>query len=250
MTTPTSPSSAPSPLPSQAPLATCTIAGGIATITMNDGKANVMSVAMLAQLNAALDAAQAAGAVVVLAGRERTFSGGFDLSVFQRDKNELVDMLEAGARLSERLLSYPHPVVAACTGHAVAMGVFLLLCADVRIGVTEGARVHINEVKNGMIVPHFALAVCRQRLAPAHLHHAVTTAQPYATSEALVAGFFDNLVPPADLLAAAQTRATELLALNAKAFTATKLRLQHSHLAALREAVARDLQEWSALRGA
>ena len=74
--------------------------GGIATLTMDDGKANVMSVRMLQAINAALDRAQADQAVVVLAGRAGMFSGGFDLSVFKSgDASETCRMLEAGARL-------------------------------------------------------------------------------------------------------------------------------------------------------
>ena len=51
----------------------------VATITMDDGKANVMSVAMLSALNTALDKAVSDRAVVVLTGRTGIFSGGFDL---------------------------------------------------------------------------------------------------------------------------------------------------------------------------
>jgi enoyl-CoA hydratase/carnithine racemase len=65
---------------------------------------------------------------VVIAGREGRFSGGFDLSVFSSgDAAEGVKMLREGFSLSARLLSFPAPVVVACTGHAIAMGVFLMV---------------------------------------------------------------------------------------------------------------------------
>src|SRR5690606_22123234 len=111
-------------------------ADGVATLTMDDGKANAMGPAMQAALNAALDRAEADKAIVVLTGRPGMFSGGFDLSVFKAgDPKVTFQMLTGGAQLAQRLLSYPHPVIAACSGHAVAMGLFLLLCADVRIGL-------------------------------------------------------------------------------------------------------------------
>ena len=222
---------------------------GIATLTLDDGKANVMSVRMLQALNTALDRALADQAVVVLTGRERMFSGGFDLSVFQRDKRELRDMLEAGARLTERLLAHPRPVVAACSGHAVAMGVFVLLCADVRIGIDEGARTQINEVQIGMTLPHFAIEVTRHRLAPAHLHRAALMATPYAPQQALAAGFFDAIVAPAALAEAARKQAVALATLHAGAFAATKLRLHKQTLEALRAGIALDLAEWAAAYG-
>ena len=50
-----------------------------ATITMDDGKANVMSLQMQAKSHAALDRAAAERPVVVLTGRPGMFSGGVDL---------------------------------------------------------------------------------------------------------------------------------------------------------------------------
>src|SRR5262245_19434325 len=109
-------------------------AANVATITLDDGKVNALSLAMLAELNAALDQAEAAKAAVVLAGWEGRFSGGFDLGVFRGgDPADGIKMLREGFTLSHRLLSFSTPVVAACTGHAIAMGAFLLLSADYRI---------------------------------------------------------------------------------------------------------------------
>lgn len=219
--------------------------GGIATITLDDGKANVMSVAMLRSLNAAIDRAQTDGAALVLTGRPGMFSGGFDLAVFKRDPDETLQMLELGARLCERLLSYPLPVVAACTGHAIAMGAFLLLSADVRIGIDQGARIQINEVAIGLTLPHFAIEVSRQRLAPQHLTLAAITAQPYTPAQAVAAGFLDEIVPADTLAAVARDRAAGLLKLNAQAYAATKLRLRHATLEALKAAIRDDLAGWS-----
>src|SRR5438105_4665166 len=108
--------------------------GSVATVTMDDGKVNVLSPAMLAELDAALDRAEADRAVVVLAGREEVFSAGFDLQVLRAGGTEAAAMLRSGFELAARLLAFPTPVLVACTGHAVAMGVFLLLSGDHRIG--------------------------------------------------------------------------------------------------------------------
>ena len=91
-------------------------------LTGGSKKEGRVAVQMMQALNSALDRAEADRAVVVLTGRERMFCGGFDLGVFKRERSELLRMLEDGARLSERLLSFPTPVVIACTGHALAMG--------------------------------------------------------------------------------------------------------------------------------
>ncbi len=226
-------------------LLTYDLSDGIATIAMDDGKANVMGVRMLAAITDALDRAQAehAGAVV-LTGRAGMFSGGFDLSVFKTDQAALYRMLVAGARITEKLMTYPIPIVTACSGHAIAMGVFLMLCTDVRIGVDQGAKFHINEVANGMILPYFALEVCRERLAPTHLALAVGTALPYTPQTAVAAGFLDETVPADALAATVRSRALLLAKLHPEAFAATKLRLRAPMLAALRTAIDADIADW------
>lgn len=112
--------------------------GRIATITMDDGKANALSLAMLGELHAAFDRAEADEAIVILTGRPDRFSAGFDLAVFSSGGEAIVEMLRLGATLCERILAFPRPVVVACNGHAFAAGAFLALSADARIGV-EGA---------------------------------------------------------------------------------------------------------------
>src|SRR5512145_646305 len=94
------------------------IADGIAWITFDDGKVNALSAELLAEIDAALEAAEAARAIVVLRGRPGIFSAGFDLRTFQRGADAAAAMVHAGARLIERLLASPLPVLAVCTGHA------------------------------------------------------------------------------------------------------------------------------------
>jgi enoyl-CoA hydratase len=217
---------------------------GIATITLNDGKANVMSIHMLAAINAALDRALADKAVVMLTGRPGMFSGGFDLNVFKTNPEESVQMLEAGARLTLRLLSHPQPVLAVCTGHAVAMGCFILLGCDYRLGVDQGARIHAIEVQIGMTLPHFAIEVCRARLMPAHFSLACNTAWPYSPQQAVAAGFLDETAPAETLLAMAQERAVYLSKLHAEAFTATKLKMRKPLLDVLKNGIEQDVIAW------
>ena len=50
------------------------LADGVAVITLDDGKVNVLGLAMQDQLNAALDRAEADGAAVLLTGNAQVFS--------------------------------------------------------------------------------------------------------------------------------------------------------------------------------
>lgn len=209
----------------------------VATIVMDDGKANVMSPQMIAELNAALDRAASDRAVVLLTGRQGMFSGGFDLRVLTGGGPDAIAMLQGGFELAERLLSFPTPVVVACTGHAVAMGAFLVLSADYRFGAAGAYKITANEVAIGLTMPPAAIEICRQRLAPTHFNRAVILAEVYAPDTAVEAGFLDRVVQPAELQQAARSAAEALSKLDMNAHAATKLRARDHALKAIRSAI-------------
>jgi len=215
----------------------------VATITIDDGKVNALSLGLLTDIDAALDQAEADRAVVVLAGREGVFSAGFDLGVLRGGGSRSVAMLRAGFELAERLLSYPLPVVVACTGHAVAMGAFLVLSGDYRVGVPGAYTLTANEVAIGLTMPRAAVEILRQRLTPAAFNRAVTLAEPFSPDSALAAGFLDRLADPDVLLDVAHEVAIALTKLDLDAHAASKRRARASTLAALRAAIAADLED-------
>ena len=175
---------------------TCWIDEGVARITMDDGKVNAMSVAMLRDLGAAFDAAEKAEAMIVLrSARAGIFSAGFDLKVFAaNDTKGSLEMVKAGAELALRLMAYPFPTVGVMEGHAFPMGTFLLLACDVRLGARGPHRMGLNEVAIGIPPPGFAIALARSRVHPAWLSRTVTLGEMYEPDDAVVAGFLDRAV--------------------------------------------------------
>jgi len=210
---------------------------GIATIEMDDGKVNALGVAMLRELHAAFDRAEEQNAIVILTGREGLFSAGFDLKVFSDTPEQLPEMLTLGARLCERILAFPRPVVTACTGHGVAAGCFIQLPADLRLGVDGPFQIGLNEVRIGLTMPHFVIELARSRLTPAHFDRAVNSAAMYTPADAAVAGFLDRVVPAEDLGGAAREAASQLAGLNAEAHRATKLKSREGLIDALHAAI-------------
>jgi enoyl-CoA hydratase len=221
-------------------LVTYRLHDAVATITMDDGKVNVLSLAMLTEIDAALDRAAADRAIVVLTGRDGVFSAGFDLPVLRAGGPEAADMLRAGFDLAARLLSFPTPVLVACPGHAVAMGAFLVLSGDYRIGASGPYKITANEVAIGITVPHAAVEICRQRLTPAGFNRAVVIADVFAPEDALTAGFLDRVVPAAQLAEAAAAAGAELTRLDLDAHAATKLRARRLAATALEQAIDAD----------
>lgn len=222
----------------------------VATIAMDDGKANVLSLQMLTSINEALDRASSDGAVVLFTGRDGIFSGGFDLAVLRAGGPDSALMLEEGFLLALRLLEHPQPVIIACNGHAVAMGSFLLLSGDYRIGTNGSFRLVANEVAIGLTMPRSAIEICRQRLAPAHFNRAVILAESYLPADAVSAGFLDRTVDGPDLREAAITMAKWLVGLDPPAHAATKALARESAVAAIREALESDRQVFKTLAAA
>lgn len=203
--------------------ATVEITNDIALIRMDDGKANAINFEMIAALNAALDTAEAEAKAIVLAGRDGRFSGGFDLNAFASlGADGVYKLLDAGAELLLRLYGGPLPVVAACTGHAIAMGVFILNACDTRVGAAGEYKIGANEAITGMNLPIFAMELARDRLAPQHLTRAMVQGFIYNPEGAVEAGYLDMLAEADKVEATAMAVAGQLAQLPGKAYAWNK----------------------------
>lgn len=221
-----------------------TVTDGVAVITMDDGKANAVSLALQAGVNAALDQAEEQKLPVVLTGRAGFFSAGFDLKTLAASGQPAVDMLHGGIDLAIRLLSFPTPVVIASPGHAIAMGVFLSLCGDYRIGVSGRYRYVANEVAIGMAMPFSTIEILRQRVTPAALTRAVLLAEVFTPENAVANGFLDEVVDESELMPRALEFAASLASLDATAHAVSKKRLRAELLESMRAGLAKDLDGW------
>ena len=220
-----------------------------ATITMQNGKVNAMSPDHINAINGALDQAEKDNAVVMLVGQPGIFSAGFDLKVFQADPAAGVEMVKAGSTLCRRMLAFPTPIIGVCTGHSLAQGCFTLMACDFRIGVDGPFNLGLNEVQIGMTMHQFGIELPRARLTQSSFQRAVNTAQIFTPSEAVEAGFLDQIVAGDDLMATALVEAQRLAGLNLPAHHATKLKMRAALLTTLDEAIAKDYQEQKALLG-
>ncbi|MHA0285742.1 crotonase/enoyl-CoA hydratase family protein [Mycobacterium sp. C3-094] len=219
------------------------LAESVATITLDDGKVNVLGPDMQAAINEALDRAESdveAGSAkaVVLAGNSRVFSGGFDLAVFQSgDPAAALGMLSGGFRLSLRTLTFPVPVIIAATGPAIAMGSFLLLSADHRVGGPK-SRCQAIEVAIGMTIPISAIEIMRMRLTPAAFERGTALAATFVGDDAIAAGWLDEIVEADQVLGRAQQVAQEAAStLHAGAHLATKLKARKPALDAIQAGI-------------
>jgi enoyl-CoA hydratase len=220
--------------------------GPVAVVTLDDGKANALGHDMLASIHAALDRAEAEAQAVVLAGRPGRFCAGFDLRVLTAGRDAAVPLVRAGASVFLRLYGLRLPVVAACTGHALAGGALLLLVSDARIGAEGAFKLGLNEVAIGIPLPILVRRLAEDRLDPRRRVEATLLAEVYDPTRARDVGYLDEVVGETELLPRAIERARALARLPRHAFATSKASLRRTSIehieAALDDDVDRILQ--------
>lgn len=214
---------------------------GVATIRLDDGKRNALPPAMFEAIYAAFDRAEKDRAIVILTGRAGVFSAGFDLKVMKKGGVAAIQMLRLGYSLPPRIMNYPYPVIAACNGHVLAMGVFMMLSCDHVLGCKGDFKVSANEVAIGLTMPRVAAAMLKHRLDPAAYQRAVTLSEYFPPEAAKQAGFFDELVEPDQLMDRARELAADLAKLDMDAHAASKRRIRAKTVRTVRASLPLDL---------
>jgi enoyl-CoA hydratase len=212
----------------------------IAVITLKNGKVNAISHQVITEINSALEQAENAGAVVILTGQAGMFSGGYDLKTMKESSASAISLVTAGSTLARRLLSFPFPVIGACSGHAIAKGAFLLLSCDIRIGSKGPFKIGLNEVAIGMTMHQAGIELARNRVPINYLTRSVITAELFNPETAVLAGFLDTVVEPEQLMETATAVANQMLTLNMTAYHGTKLKERKEILSALDAAIELD----------
>jgi len=209
-------------------LPTYAVEDGVAVLTLDDGKVNVISHAVLDAVDDALDRAEGDGArALVIAGRTGgAFSAGFDLPTMTESTESMRGLVMRGARTFMNLYGFRLPTVAACTGHALAAGALVLLGCDLRIGADVDCKIGLNEVAIAMVLPDWAFTIAVDRLSKRHLQRAVATARLTDAAGAVDVGYLDEVVAADDLLDVAVARAAEFATLDQRAYAGTIRRLR------------------------
>jgi enoyl-CoA hydratase len=220
---------------------------GVAVLTVDRPPANAMDRALLEELVAAVgDVAADPPGALVLAGRRGFFSAGADLKAVPAygadDQRAMVEGINA---MALGVYALPCPVVGALTGHAIAGGLVLALCTDIRIASWAG-RYGLTEVKVGVPYPQAAIGVVRAELAPHAARVLAFGNQLHDARECERLGVFDEIVEPDLVLPRAREIAAELAAMPADVYTRTKDGLRGATIAQLREAAGSDplLERW------
>jgi enoyl-CoA hydratase len=216
----------------------------VLVLHLDDGKANALSAELMAGMSDAIAVAEADHEVgaVVIHGREHRFSGGFDLAVmYGGDFGAIIQLVAQGGALVRQLYGSSVPVVAACTGSAVAGGALMLLGCDVRVGADVDAKIGLNEVAIKMVLPDWAFTIAEARLSKRHFQRATANARLTTPRTAVDVGFLDEVVAEPELLDRAVAIATELAeTLDPSAYARTVEKVRGAVLATMDAQIASD----------
>lgn len=186
--------------------------GSVAVVTLDRPPANAMTAESLTELAATVEQLGDDGetTAIVLTGEGRSFSAGLDLrEVVDLPPEQQESLIEALNRAFLSVYSCPRLVVAAVNGHAIAGGLVLVLCCDVRLVADVPLKAGLAEVRVGVVYPVGAIEVARHELASPVLRRLVLTGANVDPAEGLALGVFDRCVAPAELLAAAVATAED-----------------------------------------
>lgn len=215
---------------------------GVATIMMDDGKANALSHAMFDELTAAFDQAEKDSAVVVLKGREGRFSGGFDLKEMYKGPDEAKALTKRGSEFAVRLLSFNTPVIGISTGHCIAMGAYIMLGCDYRIGAEGDFKIGLNETAIGLPMHRFGIELGRYKLPKNFFNRSLINGEIFNPKDAMKAGYYDRLVPTDQLDAAGAMAGQMFSQLKMNAFSYTKNASRKELFALFEECIADDME--------
>jgi len=220
---------------------------GVTVVRVDRPPANAMSLELLDELVAVLE--QLAAGVpkaLVIAGRAGFFSAGVDLkAVPTYGPDEQRRMVTGINRMVLATYGLSCPVIAAVTGHAIAGGLVLALCADLRIASLEG-RYGLTEIKVGVPYPQAAIGVVRAELPSHTARRLVLGNELIDGTEAVRLGVFDAALAPDQVLPRALELASEAAAFAPDTYATTKRELRSQPLAAIQSSVESEplLENW------
>lgn len=177
--------------------------GGVLHLTLNDAATrNSLSEAMMAELQAALDAGaeDRSVRVIVLAALGPAFSSGHNLKEITARRSDpdkgaayFAQLFETCARLMTSVVKNPKPVIAEVAGLASAAGCQLVASCDMAIAA-DTARFCTPGVNIGLFCSTPMVALSRN-VVPKHAMEMLLTGDVFDAQDAFRMGLVNRVVP-------------------------------------------------------
>jgi len=199
------------------------VSNAVTLVQFDHGRVSALDLEFLLALRAELAELADAGSALVLTGTGSAFSAGVDLlRILDGGPDYVAQFIPALVGAFDDLFGYSRPVVAAVNGHAIAGGCVIAACADYRLMADGRGRVGVPELLVGVPFPAVALAAVRYATGDVGVADLVNSGATYLPAEALRRGLVDEVVPEAELLDRALSKAEQLAQIPVATFAHTK----------------------------
>ena len=220
-------------------LLTYTLSDDVATIQLDDGKANAFSNAMFDDVNAAMDQAEDEAKIIVLRGKEGIFSAGYNLKELMLGGETAVNLVRRGSEFAVRMMETPKPIICVGDGHIVALGAFIFLAADYRIGRNGAFQVGLPETAKGLPMHNFGRELAFPRLNHRYFSRAFINGEMFAPDQSVDVGYLDQAVDDVD--AEIEKAIAFFKSVSLPAFAINKPRGHQTLLPVLKQAIEDDM---------
>ena len=221
--------------------------GPLAIVRLDKPRGNAIDEELLADLRSAcaeLQRDEALRGVLLASAHPKLFCPGLDLvTLVGYDRAAMERFMTAFSQTVRGLFALERPMVAAVSGHAVAGGCILALCADMRL-LRRGAQIGLNEVKVGVPLPWEVAVLLRHSLAPPALTRVALLGRNFQDADALAVGLADAVWEPDGFETQCLERLAEFVDKHPGALAATKRALRASALAEMGAREAEERAGW------
>jgi len=199
---------------------------GVSLLRLSHGVINAINLELVNELSETLRQAREdpdIRGLVLTSANDKFFSIGLDIPVlFPLTRSEFTIFYRAFNRLCLDLFTFPKPVAAAVTGHAIAGGCILALCCDYRF-IAEGKKLMgLNEIKLGVPVPYAADRILQHLIGWRLAREVMDGGEFYGGPELLERGLVDRVLPLKEVLTGAIEKVQALSASSPEAFALIK----------------------------
>ena len=185
-------------------------ADGVARITLNRPKFNMMNIDMMTELNSLLEELLKDEELKCLAiyAEGRHFCTGVEVADHKPENVD--DMIAVFNRIFELTEQLEVPILAVVQGYCLGGGMELAVACD-SIIAAEGAQFGQPEIKVGFFPPYAAMRL-PQLIGPAKAIEICTTGKFYSATESRELGFVGHVIPDDQLAGAADKMIKEITA--------------------------------------
>ncbi|HEV7861176.1 MAG TPA: enoyl-CoA hydratase/isomerase family protein [Acidimicrobiia bacterium] len=203
------------------------VSDAVTVVRFDHGRVSALDLEFLLALRAELAALAEGPTALVLTGTGSAFSAGVDLfQILDGGADYVAQFIPALSGAFDDLFAYQRPVVAAVNGHAIAGGCVIAACADYRLMAEGRGRIGVPELLVGVAFPAIALAAIRYATGDVGVADLVYSGATHLPDEAHRRGLVDEVVPEAELLDRAISKAEHMAQVPPATFVHTKRSLR------------------------